>query len=85
MVKEEFLVVGKQKITSAKGTFQMVHLVVKFSDREAASATGRKSVTTMVSPEEFDDIKIGKYKGFVVQNGRYTNVSFDEFLQAEPS
>lgn len=84
MVKEEFLVVGKQKITSPKGTFNMVHLVTKFSDREAGTASGRKSVTTMVSPEEYDTIKIGKYRGFVIQNGRYTNCSFDELVEEQP-
>lgn len=85
MVKEEFLVVGKQKINSPKGSFNLVHLVTKFSAREAASASGRKSVTAMVTDDEFATIKIGKYLGFIVQNGKYTNCSFDELLEESPT
>lgn len=85
MVKQEFLVVGKQKINSPKGIFNLVHLVIKFSDREAATASGRKCVTAMVTDEEYATIKIGKYRGFVVQNGKYTNCSFDELIEESPS
>jgi len=84
MVKEDFLVVGKQKINSQKGVFFMIHLVTKFTDYEAVNASGRKAVTTMVTQEEFDNIKLGKYNGYVIRNGRYTNIVFDQFLEASP-
>lgn len=85
MVKEEFLVVGKQKITSNKGNFYAVHVVVKFSEREVSNgAEGRKVATSMVDESEFPNIKIGKYCGYVIQNGRYINLVFDELLEVSP-
>lgn len=85
MVKEEFLVVGKQEIKSSKGTFYAVHVVVKFSEREVSNgAEGRKVSTSMVDAVEYPNIKLGKYRGYVVQNGRYINLVFDELLEVQP-
>lgn len=81
MVKERFRVCGKMKITSNKGDFYAVHLIQHFSSLEKSrGAIGDKAVVTMVTPEEFEQVKLGIYEGFILQSGRYTNVSFEDYL-----
>ena len=81
MVKERFRVVGKMKISSQKGDFYAVHLIQHFNSTEKSKgAVGDKAVVTMVTPEEFDQVKLGIYEGFILQSGRYTNVSFEDYI-----
>ena len=81
MVKERFRVCGKMKITSSKGDFYAVHMISHFSSAEKSrGAVGDKAVVTMVTPEEFDSVQLGIYEGYILQSGRYTNVSFENFI-----
>lgn len=84
MVKERFRVVGKMKITSQKGDFYAVHMISHFSSNEIQrGAIGDKAIVTMVTPEEFSEIKLGIYEGFILQSGRYTNVSFENYVGSD--
>lgn len=80
MVKQNFKVVGKQVIHSQKGNFYAVHLVVALSDREKQDGVGYKAITTMVEESLYPSIQVGEYKGYISSSGRYTDVSFEEFI-----
>ena len=81
MVRTNFKVVGKQVIHSSKGDFYAVHICVPLTDTEKGSnGYGYKSATTIISEDEWKTIRIGKYNGFVVNTGKYTNVDFSNFV-----
>lgn len=81
MEKEKFCVVGKQVIHSNQknADYCMVHIMVPFNDQEITSgAQGARVFSTMVTPSEYNRIGLNNYTGYIMQNGRYTSVAFDE-------
>ena len=83
MEKKNFTVVGKQIIHSNQknADYCMVHIIVPFDPPAILNgASGSQAITTMVTPEEYNNITISNYNGYIIQNGRYTSVAFEEKL-----
>lgn len=83
MEKTKFCVVGKQIIHSnSKNTdYCMIHIMVPFDDAAITSgASGARVFSTVVTPQEYNNISLDNYSGYIMQNGRYTSVAFEEKL-----
>lgn len=83
MERTLFSVVGKQIVHSnSKNTdYCMVHISIPFDDAAITSgASGSRVFSTVVTPQEYNSISVADYSGYIMQNGRYSSVVFEEKL-----